>query len=82
MGSSPSEPSSESSENSPRSGSYGSLAVEEGRKCDTPYQDLKHPKGRDGKINTLGLEDKDVGSKPEITTKTWIKTGSRTIEQK
>ncbi|CAA7052853.1 unnamed protein product [Microthlaspi erraticum] len=36
---------------------------------------------RDGKINTLGLEDKDVGSNPEITTKTWIKTGSRTIEQ-
>ncbi|CAA7060767.1 unnamed protein product [Microthlaspi erraticum] len=52
-----------------------------GGECDTPYQDLKHPKGRDGKINTLGLEDKDVGSNPEITTKTWIKTGSRTIEQ-
>ncbi|CAA7045993.1 unnamed protein product [Microthlaspi erraticum] len=42
--------------------------------CDTPYQDLKHPKGRDGKINTLGLEDKDMGSNTEITTKTWIKT--------
>ncbi|CAA7045996.1 unnamed protein product [Microthlaspi erraticum] len=30
------------------------------RPCDTPSQGLKHPKGRDGKIKALGLEDKGV----------------------